>query len=148
MKKLLRFGQHHITRWGVGAHYDWLQINIVVVATYIIMVKASFLLCCMGKLVREGGSTSLDMTGRIRKRNRRKVEKVKCPQINFKGFKNKAETNGLGNKLIPIIAGIWKKNNRHLANLRKERKQYWKQRQHITDMRVFENQKWFSVKLH
>lgn len=34
-----------------------------------------------------------------------------------------------------------KTNNRHLANLRKERKQYWKQRQHITDMRVFENQK-------
>lgn len=85
------FGQDHLSsRWGIRTYYNWLQINTVLVATYIIMGKA-LLFCYIVWIssLREWGSTSLKdthMTGSIKgnkqQRSRKsKISQNKCQRI-------------------------------------------------------------------
>lgn len=70
MKKLLTFGQDHISRrWGIGTHSDSKLIQFV--ASYIIMVKG-FICCCVIWINSLRVSTPLKdthMAGRIKKEN-------------------------------------------------------------------------------
>lgn len=79
----------HNRKWGIGTHSDWLQINREFVATYIIMVKVSFVAIWVNSLRVSTSSKDAQMAGRIRKENQnsREAENRKSPKINVKELK-------------------------------------------------------------
>lgn len=86
MKKLLTFGQDHII---VGGELEPTLTDsklIEFVATYIIMVKVSFVAIWVNSVRVSTSLKDAQMAGRIRKENQnsREAEKRKSPKINVK----------------------------------------------------------------